>query len=304
VENPVTQKLPPKLNAATHWMTSRQPLIPSESRAALQAHLEHWNRLYPDVETDELLSDLVREAAFDQWLLFRSQRQYDSSVAKLYETEIDDWTPEHHKTFQLRERYLNAAQRRFNRHRSDILQYQGNLRSQARENRAANDYAQAQKAEKEAQTPPAQETPPPRPEKTSQPYVQAAIVRQKNGKTETYLNPDNQFILDYKVKSHYETALVIRAIRFEDHFVPPEYEAFTARVARRKELGQLGEVDVPITFRNWRIAIEREKEFGGHIREWPDLRAEDESIIQIALAEDRKAYAEFMEEERKRKNKT
>jgi hypothetical protein len=138
-------------------MTSREPLIPSESRAALQAHLEHWNNLYPGVETDELLSDLVRDAAFEQWLLIRCQRQYDA--AKLYKTQIDDWTPEQHSTCQLRERYLNAAQPRFHRYLAAILQYQRHLHSQARENRLANDYARDQKTkfpdEKEAKRNPA-----------------------------------------------------------------------------------------------------------------------------------------------------
>ncbi len=85
-------------------MTSRQPLIPGESEEALKAHLDHWNALYPEVETDELLSDLVREAAFSHWLLLRSQRQYDFTLALLHKTQIDDWTPEQNHTFQLRER--------------------------------------------------------------------------------------------------------------------------------------------------------------------------------------------------------
>ncbi len=34
-----------------------------------------------------------------------------------------------------------------------------------------------------------------------------------------------------------------------------------------------------------RIAVEREKEFGGHLRDWPDLRGADEPIIQQYLKE-------------------
>jgi hypothetical protein len=279
-------------------MTSRQPLIPGESREALQAHLERWNNLYPGVETDELLSDFVREAAFSSWLLIRNQRQYDASLAILYKTDMDLWTPEQHKTYQLRERYLNAAHRRLNRHRSDILQYQSGLRSQAREDRAASHYAEAQKAEEEAKNPPKKQTPPPPPppEKRTAPYVQRINISQKDGKTEADFDPGNQFMQDFIAKRHSETALVVRVIKFKDYFVPPEYETFAARVARRKELGQVEEIDVPITFRNWHIAIEREKECGGHVREWPDLRAEDEPIIPLELEKDRKAYAELLEQ--------
>jgi hypothetical protein len=261
-------------------MTSREPLIPGESREALLAHLEHWNKLYPGVETDELLSDLVRDAAFEQWLLFRYQRQYDATLAKLYKTEIDDWTPEHHKTYQLRERYLNAAQRRFNRHRSNILQYQSNLRSQARENRAADTYA-AEKVkidDKNAENKPSAPQPP---AKRDNIQVQFILVRQKDGKTETRYTPDNQHLLDYMAKFYFETTLVVRAIRFEDHCVPPEYAAFADRAAELKGLPYDGRIELPITFRNLRIAVEREKELGGHVRDWPDLLAEDEPIIQM-----------------------
>jgi hypothetical protein len=281
----VTQKLPPKLNAATHWMTSRQPLIPGESREALQAHLEHWNKLYPGVETDELLNDFVREAAFEQWLLFPYQRQYDATVADLYKTEIDAWTPEHHRIFQLRERYLNAAQRRFNRHRSNIFQYQSNLRSQAREDRAANDYAEQQKTLMEQKK---KEAGPPRPPKRDYTQRQHIVVRQKDGKTVTSCTPDNQHLLDSMAKSYFDTTLVLRSIRFDEHHVPPEYEAFAERAAKLKDLPFVGTIDLPITFRNLRIAVEREKEFGGHIREWPDLRAEDEPIIQMKLNEEKR----------------
>ena len=258
-------------------MTSRQPLIPGESEAALKAHLEHWNKLYPDVETDELLSDLVREAAFSQWLLFRSQLQYDCSVFKLHETTpMDNWTPEQNHTFQLRERYLNAAHRRLNRHRSDILQYQRNLRSQAQENRTANDYAEANnKAREEAK----KDTGPPRPEKSDTPFVQFVHVRQKDGKTETIFTPTNEHLLDHFANSYFETTLVYRSLRFHDHFVPPEYEAFRERAAELRHLPTLERIHIPITFRSLRIAIEREKEFGGHLREWPDLREQDEPMI-------------------------
>ncbi len=110
-------------------------------------------------------------------------------------------------------------------------------------------------------------------------------------------------MLDRIVQRHSETALVVRVVRFKDYFVPPEYEAFAARIASRKELGKVEEIDVPITFRNWHLAIEREKEFGGHVREWPDLRSEDEAIIQTELEKDRKAYAELLEK-RKREGNT
>ncbi len=297
MENPVTQKLPPKLNAATHWMTSRQPLIPCESEAALKSHLEHWNHLYPDVETDELLSDFVREAAFSAWLLIRSQRQYDLSLAILHETDMDIWTPEQNKTYQLRERYLNAAHRRLNRHRSDILQYQTNLRSQARENRAASDYAARQPAkenaketaEKEAKMPaekPAKnETGPPPPHRNDSLILQTVIASIKNGKTTTFYSPDNDDVLNHLANFRYETTLVLRTLRFVDHVVPPEYEAFTERAARLKDLPTVGTIDLPITIRSLRIAVEREKEFGGHLREWPDLRADDKEIIQTYLRE-------------------
>ena len=258
-------------------MTSREPLIPGESRQALQAHLEHWNNLYPGVETDELLSDLVRDAAFEQWLLLRYQRQYDATVAKLYKTEIDDWTPEHHKTYQLRERYLNSAQRRFNRHRTDILQYQRNLRSQARENRSANDYADLQKSK----NPPEKEIDPRARRINDNFEVQLVYVSRKDGKTVTKLSPDNQNMLEHTAHFHFETTLVYRSIRFENHFVPPEYEAFAERAAKLKDLPTVERINLPITFRSLRIAVEREKEFGGHVREWPDLRADDDHVIQM-----------------------
>jgi hypothetical protein len=288
VENPVTQKLPPKLNAAKHWMTSRQPLIPNESREALQAHLEHWNNLYPDVETDELLSDFVREAAFSSWLLIRSQRQYDSSLAKLHETDMDDWTPEQNKTYQLRERYLNAAHRRLNRHRSDILQYQSNLRAQARENRAASDYANEEAAKEEAKKKDRKETEPRPPHKHNGMVLQTIDVCQENGETKTHFTPANDHLLDHISKFRYETTLVLRGVLFKDHIVPPEYEAFTERAAELKGLPNIGRIELPITFRSLRIAVEREKEFGGHVRDWPDLRAADEQIIQLHLNEGKK----------------
>ena len=286
----MTEKLPRNLNAATHWMTSRQPLIPNESQAALQAHLEHWNSLYPDVETDDLLSDLVREAAFSAWLLLRNQRQYDASLALLHKTNMDDWTPEQNKTYQLRERYLNAAQRRLNRHRSDILQYQGNLRAQARADRAANDYAQAKNAPKEAPKKEVQmnarkETGPPAPHKNNAVIMQQVHVSQVNGITRTFFTPDNNHLLNHIANFRYETTLVIRAISFKDHIVPPEYEAFTKRAAALKDLPYIDRIQLPITIRSLRIAVEREKDFAGHLRDWPDLRANDDEIIQTFLKE-------------------
>jgi hypothetical protein len=258
-------------------MTSRQPLIPGESEEALQAHLEHWNALYPEVETDELLSDLVREAAFSQWLLFRSQRQYDFTLAILHKTQIDDWTPAQNHTFQLRERYLNSAQRRLNRNRTDILQYQRNLRSQAHETRTATDYAAVQEAKNKAKTQTA-----PRPfRKHNHTVLQLVHVCRKNGQTETTFTPANDHLLDHIANFRFETTLVERSIRFEDHQVPPEYEPFAARAARLKDLDYDARIIIPITIRSLRIAVEREKEFGGHLREWPDLRAEDEHIIQM-----------------------
>ncbi len=259
-------------------MTSRQPLIPGESREALLAHLQHWNKLYPGVETDELLNDLVREAAFEQWLLFRYQRQYDATVAKLYETEIDAWAPEHHRIFQLRERYLNSAQRRFNRHRSDVLQYQSNLRSQAREDRAANHYAEEQKDKH-----PAEEELDPRARRINDNTVyQTVYVSRKDGKTVTLFAPDNRHMLEHIADFRFETSLVERSLSFEDNFVPPEYEAFAEQVANLNDGdGRSVHLTLPITFRNLRIAVEREKEFGGHLREWPDLRKEDDHIIQM-----------------------
>jgi hypothetical protein len=296
VQNPVTEKLPPKLNAATHWMTSRQPLIPGESPEALQAHLEHWNNLYPDVETDELLSDLVCEAAFSSWLLIRSQRQYDASLAILHAIDMDLWTPEQNKTYQLRERYLNAAHRRLNRHRSDVVQYQSNLRAQAREYRAASDYAEKQAAK----TPKTKEPAPGPPKITDRPYPQGVYVSQKNGVTRTYLNPSNEFLLNDVAGTRYETSLVFRCIEFKDHVVPPEYEAFAERAAQLKGLPRIGNIKLPITFRSLRVAVEREKELGGHIREWPDLRAQDEEFIQKFMREQNNVSEANKAEEEKR----
>jgi len=292
VENPVTQKLPPKLNAATHWMTSRQPLIPNESREALQAHLEHWNKLYPGVETDELLSDFVCEAAFSSWLLIRNQRQYDASLAILYETDMDLWTPEQHKTYQLRERYLNAAHRRLNRHRSDILQYQSGLRAQAREDRAANHQAEAPttkddkiKMENATQTATATaKEPEPAPSKKRNDMIrQEVVVSVKDGKTTTFYHPDHDQILNNMANRRFETTLVARYLRFKDHIVPPEYEGFTKMAAKLKDNPTEENIVLLITIQSLRIAVERQKEFGGHLRWWDDLQAADDEIIQKYL---------------------
>jgi hypothetical protein len=279
----MTQKLPPKLNAATHWMTSRQPLIPGESREALQAHLEHWNKLYPGVETDELLSDLVCEAAFSSWLLIRNQRQYDASLAILYQTDMDAWTPEQHKTYQLRERYLNAAHRRLNRHRSDILQYQSGLRAQAREDRAANHHTEAQPANEIVKEPVKKEPEPAPSGKRNDMIRQEVVVSVKDGKTTTFYHPDHDQILNNMATRRFETTLVARYLRFKDHIVPPEYEGFTKMAAKLKDNPTEENIVLLITIGSLRIAFEREKEFGGHLRFWPDLQAADNEIIQKYL---------------------
>jgi hypothetical protein len=61
--------------------------------------------------------------------------------------------------------------------------------------------------------------------------------------------------------------VVLRSIRFDEHFVPLEYEAFAERAARLKNLPYDGRIHLPITLRSLRIGVEREKEFGRHLLE-------------------------------------
>jgi hypothetical protein len=189
---------------------------------------------------------------------------------------MDAWTPEQHKTYQLCERYLNSAQRRLNRHRSDILQYQSNLRSQARENRAAKDYAKINKSKETAK----QEAETAAPTHQNDSLLQQVNVAQINGKTMSFFTPDNKHLLDNLANFRDDTTLVLRSLRFHEHVVPPEYEPFTERAAKLRTLPGDGRITLPITIRSLRVAVEREKEFGGHLREWPDLRALDHPIIQ------------------------
>jgi hypothetical protein len=98
---------------------------------------------------------------------------------------------------------------------------------------------------------------------------------------EKEIDPRAKLINNNKIVQRYETTLVERSIRFEEHHVPSEYEPFAQRAAKFKDLDRDVHIGIPITFRSLRIAVEREKEFGGHLREWPDLREADEHIIRM-----------------------
>jgi hypothetical protein len=267
-------------NAAKHLMTGRVLLLPGEKPCDLAALVAQWQEEYP-TDTVEA-AKLVQEAAHNEWLLLRVQRQSDKTLVDLFQTGMDAWQEAEHKRYQLTQRYLTAAERKLERNRRAIWQYRREVRAEAREKRAellfAARYGAAGKTETAETAQPAAEEPEEREKMRDSPLTQTAYVSKKDGQTVTRFQPPNANILNANGR-WLESALVKRQIRFECAELPAEYAWC---------LPDLADVEAPLekkavllfhTLRTFHRAVEREAASGGHVQQCLDLYAEDKDLI-------------------------
>jgi len=108
-------------------------LLTTESASELDAHYATWLNEYNPTTPE--LRKLVLQAATAEWLLLRLQRHSDNILNPLFELEMANWTPAHHRQYQRTQRLLTAAETQLHRLRLKIWQHCQKLRAHAKQQR-------------------------------------------------------------------------------------------------------------------------------------------------------------------------
>ncbi len=85
--------------------------------------------------TTSELRKLILQAATTEWLLLRLQRQSDPILNNLFEIEMANWTPAHHRQYQHTQRLLTTAEDQLHRLRLKIWQHRQKRRIHAKQQR-------------------------------------------------------------------------------------------------------------------------------------------------------------------------
>ncbi len=110
-------------------------LLSTESASELDAHYATWLNEY--TPTTPELCKLILKAATTEWLLLRLQRHADKILNPLFQLEMANWTPAHHRQYQRTQRLLTAAEGQLHKTRRKIWHH--------RKKRRAHDKQQRQK---------------------------------------------------------------------------------------------------------------------------------------------------------------
>jgi uncharacterized protein YdaU (DUF1376 family) len=108
-------------------------LLTAESASELDAHYATWLNEY--APTTPELRKLILQAATTEWLLLRLQRHADKILNPLFELEMTNWTPVHHRRYHHTQRLLTKTENQLHKARLKILQLRRKLRATAKQQR-------------------------------------------------------------------------------------------------------------------------------------------------------------------------
>ncbi len=88
------------------------------------------------------LRKLILQAATTEWLLLRLQRHADKILNPLFQLEMTNWTPVHHRQYQRTQRLLTRAENQLHKSRRQIIQNRRQQRQKLRAQRQAKSATQ------------------------------------------------------------------------------------------------------------------------------------------------------------------
>ena len=103
----------PALNSLTHGGCAETLFIPGDNPEEFEKLVESYHATHRPATNDH--SALVWDLAHARWMLWRRQRAQGSNEQEIYLTEPKHWTPDHHHSLHLMDRYFTQAQRAFQR---------------------------------------------------------------------------------------------------------------------------------------------------------------------------------------------
>lgn len=246
-----------------NWDSSLMPaygdpktlLVGDEKQEDFDALIAWWKAQYG---AEYAARPLVEEAALNEWLLKRAQRNQLAVEAELHGTDAAGWTEAQFRFLQQRQRFKAAAERSFHRsvaaleraRRTRVSQALRATEGERARQQPTSKVAQPSKGERFSALPPAVPVPA---------ESQWITVEVRDGKTSTEIFPSNQEVLERIETEQPRPVRVFRNFDFV-YGVPPEY-AWAARGAPggkplRMQAMRLGE---------WKRALEREKTLDGHV---------------------------------------
>ena len=102
-------------NATTHGLCAETLILPYENEDAWHQLFESWLDEYQNPVETSVLYTFVLKTAQAEWQRRRAQIEFDYFFNNHVEPPIYDWNPEKIKQYELIQRYLTAAERRFQR---------------------------------------------------------------------------------------------------------------------------------------------------------------------------------------------
>ncbi len=251
-------------NATKHGCCSKQVIVKGEKPEDFDALQAWW---FSNYETETGARPLLEEAALNEWLLHRTQRNYLAVDARLAESDANEWTAEQMQRLNLMLRYKTAAERSFHRSMAAVERFRRTRVYEA----LAEERMQAQREERERRRREYEEETAPRvptmvdrllamPKPVPVPALEQHVnVTQDGEDTVTTLTPSNEALLAQAETMEPKPLRVFRNLCISP-WLATEYVWV-------KELPGTSECRTQVmTFDEWLRALEREKAIpGGHL---------------------------------------
>jgi hypothetical protein len=234
------------LNATTHGMCSKAPVVAGEDGQERERLVESWLTKYRPV--DDVEHRLVMEVAENEWFKRRAMKQFGLVEERMNAVDPFEWSEEEHKRMERFLRYKTTAERAFTRSLR-TLEQQHKIRVDTERSQAA-----AAKVEAAAQAEFVKKNPPPLKDISLEQRVVVEIVE---GKTATWAYPTTEMLLRQTGNAD-ESTLVYRVIEFPQG-VPAEY----GWAKRSEDQGQPGwRFGQKMRLAVWLKVVAREKASG------------------------------------------